>query len=73
MKSEKHTLRTISCFNDTTKALGRMKDDIRIMREYFEGHVETMPALKRTIQKEFEVLTIVCEILSSASAGTSES
>jgi len=73
MKSEKHTLRTISCFNDTTKALGRMKDDIRIMREYFEGHVETMPALKRTIQKEFEVLTIVCEILSSASARTSES
>lgn len=62
-----------SCFGDNQIAISRMRGDIQVIREYFEGLAEeTMPTLKRVIEKDFSTLEAVVEILSIA-AGLSSS
>lgn len=71
IKSSDHNGRG-SAFGDNMMALGRMRGDILIIREYFEGLVEAMPTLSRVIEQEFGPLDTVIEILSIA-AGLSSS
>ena len=54
-------------FGDVKTALRRMTDDIIVLREYFEGIAKQMPSLKKNIDKDFEILTTIHEILSIAS------
>lgn len=70
-KSSRHTGRN-SMFSDNEKALSRMRGDISIIREYFEGLHETMPTLGRIIEQEFDLMEAVLELISIA-AGISKS
>lgn len=72
LKSEKHNNNKLPYFNDTALALERMDGDIKVMRDYFDGLSEGMPALSKVIEKEFAVLTTIQELIRIA-AGISES
>ena len=54
-------------FGDVKTALRRTTDDIIVLREYFDGIAKQMPSLKKNIDKDFEILTTIHEILSIAS------
>lgn len=70
-KSTKHRKnRSIWAYNH--RALDRMRGDITVMRDYFDGLTSKYPSLKRTIQNEFQVLDTVHELLMIA-AGLSKS
>lgn len=59
-------------FEDNARALERMTGDIKVMKEYFKGLAESMPAVNRVIEREFETLTTIHELLAIA-AGLSDS
>lgn len=72
LKAENHASVKVACFSDIEKALERVNGDIKVMRDYFEGLVESMPSLGRHIEKEFEILTTIHECMAIA-GGQSES
>jgi len=72
LKAEKHNNNKVAYFGDTRLALERMDRDIKVMRDYFDGLAEGMPALSKVIEKEFSVLTTLEELIRIA-AGLSES
>jgi len=59
-------------FGDVSRALERMAGDIKVMREYFEGLVPKIPPLKKNIEKDFDILDTIYELMSVA-AGLSVS
>lgn len=71
-KATKHNSNRASYFPDNEKAINRIRGDILVMREYFDGLAESMPTLTRLIEKEFDLLEAVVELLAIA-AGTSNS
>jgi Exocyst complex component Sec6 len=71
-KASSHNNNKKSCFADNEVAIARMRGDLTVMREYFDGLAETMPTLERIIEAEFSVLEAIFEILSIA-AGISKS
>lgn len=71
-KATKHSSGRSSYFSDNQKALERMRGDVQVIREYFEGLSGSMPTLGRVIEQEFDLLEAVLEILSIA-AGISRS
>jgi len=72
LRSEKHNNNKLPYFGDTVLAMERMDRDIYVMRNYFDGLSEGMPALKKVVEKEFEVLTTIQELIRIA-AGISDS
>jgi len=72
LKSEKHNNNKLPYFGDTVLAMERMDRDINVMRKYFDGLSDGMPALKKVVEKEFEVLTTIQELIRIA-AGISDS
>lgn len=63
LKAENYTNNKKAYFADTSIALVRMDKDIKILRDYFDGLSEGMPALGKVIEKEFEVLTTLQELI----------
>jgi len=72
LRAEKHRSNKRPFFGDNKRALDRMTGDIKIMREYFEGLANQMPALKKHIEKDFENLSTLHELMCIA-AGFSDS
>ncbi len=50
-------------FGNNSVALERLGNDIIVLREYFESFATNMPVLQTTIEKEFQLLTIIQELL----------
>ena len=71
-KAEKHNNNRAPAFNDVGAAFEQMFRDIKMVRDYFEGLAEGMPALTKHIEKEFEVLTTMQELMRIAVAETEE-
>jgi hypothetical protein len=71
LKSSQHKGRD-SYFSNNEVALNRMRGDIQIMRDYFQGLAENMPTLTRVIETDFALMDSVIELLSIA-AGLSKS
>ena len=65
-RAEKHRNNKRPYFGDVKRALDRMTGDIKVLREYFEGLVPKMPSLKKNIEKDFEILTTIHELMSIA-------
>jgi hypothetical protein len=61
-KAEKHNSNKKAFFNNPSVALERMEKDVKVMKDYFDGLAEGMPALGKVIEKEFQVLTTVQEL-----------
>jgi len=72
LKAEKHSSNKHSWFQNNEVAMQRMDGDIRELRMYFDSLCDSMPALTKVVDKEFEVLTTIHELLCIA-AGLSES
>jgi hypothetical protein len=72
LTSEKHSSNKSEYFNDNAIAIERMDRDIKILRQYFDGLAEGMPALSKVVEKEFSVVTTIQEIMRIA-AGQSDS
>jgi len=72
VKSSQHNSGRNSYFSDNEKAFARMRGDVNVIREYFEGLADSMPTLVRVIEREFDLLEAVLELLAIA-AGTSKS
>lgn len=72
MKANIHKSNKDSFFSDNRKALDRMTGDINTIKEYFDKQAISMGSLKRIIDREFEALTTIQELLSIA-AGYSQS
>ena len=70
-KAAAHNSNRAGAFKDNERAIERMKGDVNVIREYFDGLSETMPTLTRVIEKEFAAVETVFEILSIA-AGISD-
>jgi Exocyst complex component Sec6 len=66
-KASKHNSSRNSYFADNEKALVRMRGDVQVIRDYFEGLAESMPTLSRPIEREFDLLEAVLELVSIAS------
>lgn len=66
MRAEKHRNNKKPYFGDVQTALNRMTGDIKVMRDYFEGLVPKMPALQKNIEKDFEILSTIHELMSIA-------
>mmetsp|Transcript_7265 Transcript_7265/g.15808 ORF Transcript_7265/g.15808 Transcript_7265/m.15808 type:complete len:1110 (-) Transcript_7265:70-3399(-) len=66
LRAEKHRNNKRPFFGDVKKALDRMTGDIKVMRDYFEGLVPQMPSLKKNIEKDFEILATIHELMSVA-------
>lgn len=62
LKAEKKGAKQ-SSFTDNQRALTQIGKDIDVIQGYFEGLVETFPALERVIESEFEVLRTVLDLL----------
>jgi hypothetical protein len=72
-RASNHNSARNSYFADNGKAISRMKGDVAVIRDYFEGIAEeSMPTMKRVIEKEFSLLDTILELLSIA-AGVSQS
>jgi hypothetical protein len=71
-KASDHNSNRVSAFSDNERAIHRMRADINVIREYFDGLSEAMPTLPRVIESEFAALETIIEILSIA-AGMSTS
>ena len=65
-RAEMHRSNKKPYFNDVKTALDRMTGDIKVMRDYFDGLVSKMPSLKKNIEKDFEILTTIHELMSIA-------
>ena len=70
--AEKHNNNKVGYFHDNQVALERMDRDVKEIKEFFDRLAQGMPALGKVIEKEFEVLTTIMELLRIA-AGFSES
>ena len=66
-KSGEHTSNRNSFFSDNDRALDRMRGDIDVIREYFDGLVESYPTLERVISREFSFLEHIMEVFQIAS------
>jgi len=66
IKADEHSGK-YSIWDDNATALERMAGDIRTIREYFESLAESMPALSRVIDREFETLNTIRELMEIAS------
>eukprot|EP00577_Skeletonema_sp_RCC1716_P003823 CAMPEP_0113415632 /NCGR_PEP_ID=MMETSP0013_2-20120614/24669_1 /TAXON_ID=2843 ORGANISM="Skeletonema costatum, Strain 1716" /NCGR_SAMPLE_ID=MMETSP0013_2 /ASSEMBLY_ACC=CAM_ASM_000158 /LENGTH=1447 /DNA_ID=CAMNT_0000302599 /DNA_START=90 /DNA_END=4429 /DNA_ORIENTATION=+ /assembly_acc=CAM_ASM_000158 len=71
-RAEKHRNNKKPFFGDVKTALDRMTGDIKVMKEYFESLVPQMPALKKNIEKDFEIISTIHELMCIA-AGLSVS
>lgn len=71
-RAETHRNNKKPYFSDVKTALDRMTGDIKVLRDYFESLVPQMPTLKKNVDKDFEILTTIHELLSIA-AGISVS
>merc|ERR1712194_29734 len=71
-RAERHRSNKKPFFSDIKQALDRMTGDVKVMRDYFEGLVPKMPSLKKNIEKDFEILATIHELMSIA-AGVSVS
>lgn len=71
-RAEKHRNNKRPFFGDVKTALDRMTGDIKVMKDYFESLVPKMPALKKNIEKDFEIISTIHELMSIA-AGLSVS
>ncbi|KAL7566211.1 hypothetical protein ACA910_011281 [Epithemia clementina (nom. ined.)] len=71
-KASEHNSSSRSYFSDNEKALTRMRVDIQIIRDYFEGLSGDMPTLTRCIERDFGFLDSVIEVVAIA-AGISDS
>ncbi len=66
-KSTDHKSAKESFFSDNAKALERIGGDIREMKALFSGLAEdSMPTLERVVNREFEILETIVELLSIA-------
>ena len=63
LKAESHNSNKVAYFNNTLVALERMDKDVKVLREYFDGLAEGMPALAKVIEKEFQILTTLQELI----------
>ena len=63
VRAEHHSSHRNPAFEDVAKALDRFKGDVAIFRAYFETLVSRNPVLKRIIQREFEIVTTVHEVM----------
>lgn len=52
-----------SVFTDNKRAISRIQSDIGVIRKYFEGMIETFPALGRVINEEFSFLKTLFGLL----------
>lgn len=71
-KASKNKSNKDSFFTDNKKALERMAGDITTIKEYVDNLSKNMPSLKRVIDREFEVLETIQEMIAIA-AGASQS
>jgi hypothetical protein len=71
-KASEHKSNKDSYFTDNKKALDRMSGDITTVKEYFDNLAQKMNSLKRVIDREFETLETIQEMLAIA-AGLSQS
>ena len=71
-RAETHRNNKKPFFGDVKTALDRMTGDIKVLRDYFESLVPQMPTLKKNVDKDFEILTTIHELMSIA-AGISVS
>ena len=65
-RAKKHSSSTRPYFGDVKKALDRMAVDIIVLIDYFVELVPEMPSLRKNINKDFEILTTIHELLSIA-------
>lgn len=65
-RAERHRNNKRPYFGDVKTALDRMTGDIKVMRAYFEGLVPQMPSLRKNIEKDFEILATIHELMSIA-------
>ena len=72
IKAEKHTSNKKEYFANPSVALERIEQDVKVMKEYFDGLAEGMPALGKVVEKEFQVLTTLQELIRIA-IGVSDS
>lgn len=63
LKAESHNSNKTALFQDPLVALERIDKDIKVMKDYFDGLAEGMPALSKVIEKEFHVLTTIEELI----------
>ena len=66
VRAEAHRGRE-SPFSDVGKALDRFSGDVGVIRAYFESLVPRNPLLARIVEREFEILTTIHEVMSIAS------
>lgn len=71
-RATEHNSNRTPFFGHNEKSIGRMRGDVMVIREYFDGLAEGMPTLGRVITKEFEFLESIIELVAIA-AGTSRS
>jgi hypothetical protein len=62
-KAERHNSNSVSFFSDSLLALERMSKDVELIRNYFDEMAENMPALSKVIEREFQVLTTLQELM----------
>lgn len=71
-KAAAHNSSRSGAFESNERAINRMRDDVNVIREYFDSLADSMRTLGRVIENEFAVLETVIEILAIA-AGLSDS
>jgi hypothetical protein len=62
MKAQKKSAKD-SSFSDNRRALVQIEKDIDVIQNFFEGQIETFPALERVIESEFQVLRTIHTLL----------
>ena len=72
LRAERHGNNKVGYFIDNQVAFERMDRDVKVIKEYFDELAQGMPALGKVIEKEFEVLTTIMELMRVAT-GHSES
>lgn len=63
IRAEKHTSNKKAYFVDPTVALERLEKDVKVLRDYFIGLSEGMPVLVKVIEREFQVMTELQELI----------
>jgi hypothetical protein len=63
IKSDAHVNNKSAYFSNIKTALTRMDGDIEVIKGYFEELAGGMPALSKVIDKEFEVITTIEELI----------
>ena len=65
--SKRSKVAMTSCFQSNARALQRMAGDIKVMRDFFDGLVESFPPLGRIVAIEFAILENIFGLLALAS------